>query len=557
MVGQNPAWADLTQELLSTIANYVYLTSDPISVLSFRSVCRSWRSSCPNNSPILSPLLPLSCLSALVSFDSCSPCFLSTTIIYALRRPLGFSSLSLSPDSWILLVDEFIPGKLSIRKPFISGSYHIPMNFPNNMNLLDYNVRELGRFHNLSYSSYCDTLYGCCKRSQPRFYDLSEVNKVVIFPNASGVITLGKDGTLRMYRLDNDGVIKGYETKHDGKTFMFDDIVEYKGRVLGIDRTGSIYEINYHTSSQMTPFVAPPPIDDVDGDGDGDGDGGGRRKRLVESLGHLYLVVRWKRREFLLYRELKKTKFKVYELNENEQKWIEITSLNDRFFSFGRTYSFSASATELGSSVQNCILFTGLSFSCYLTDSVHGYEKFPNLKSGNLDIGVYKLHDTDDFGAIDSYPGYSDTFWPPPCWIWSIDRLKRIQIVETAMDEILDKIPENFKVESCDDEYGKLAVLKYVKVILKLKKMAIKFQEEEVELNNQLEDSMDIVNQVLAHKRNAYLLNMEEEATQLELSMKSQIATLLRDTNAKLIVSTGYLASYFRLLHDYRLTFTK
>ncbi|XP_074309134.1 putative F-box protein At5g60060 isoform X2 [Silene latifolia] len=473
---RNPPWSDLPQELLSAIANF--LISNPISIFTFRSICHSWRSSCPplSNSSIFSPLLPFSILLPLRSYtpfyDDSSSSFISVTVIYALRRPLQLSQgrfSSLSPNAWILFVDEFTPGKLSIRKPFSNDSYCTPINFPN-VNLIDSGFRELGRFYNLTYSTDYDyDEIRRCKRSKPRFWDI-EVNKVVMFPNEIAAIRLHEDGTLGTYRLgarSNERITK-CESKHDGKGFRFDDIVEYKGKVLGIDRRGRVYQINYH-SSEMTPFVAP-----IAG-------GGGRRKRLVESLGRLYLVVRCYvdaghnnklarlklcGPDGIIKEEIRKIRFKVYELIEEKKKWIEISSLGDRSFSFGRNFSFSASTQELGTSVKNCILFTRHSFLSYSSND----DDFTGFKNSELDIGVCHLHEADHFGDIESYPGYSDSLWPPPSWLWSIDRLKRIEIVETAIDGILDKVPK-------DD-----------KVILKLKKMAVRFREEEIEFKKELHE---------------------------------------------------------------------
>ncbi|XP_074309130.1 F-box protein SKIP23-like [Silene latifolia] len=507
MVGRNPPWSDLPQELLSTIANS--LTSNPISILTFRSVCPSWRSSCPPlpNSSLLSPLLPLSIPLRPNSYhyifdssrSSCS--FLSVTIIYVLQRPQQLSSgiefSRLLPDTWILFVDEFTPGKLSIRKPFLSASYSTPINFPD-INLIDFNVRELGRFHNISYS-FNSGYYGnqrSYKLSKPRFCLTGGVNKLVMFPNVSAAITLREDGTLGMYRL-NVGIneeIGKCETKHDGKGFRFDDIVEYKGRVLGIDRRGRVYEINYH-SSEMTSFVGP-----IAG-------GGGRRKRLVGSLGRLYLVVRCKVDITESDKSDKTRKFNVYELNEGSKRWREITSLGDRCFSFGPNFSFSASAQEFGTYMKNCILFVKNSFRTY-SGYDDDYKDFPKLNNSELDIGVWHLDDTDHFVAIESHHDHSDSLWPPPSWIWNVDRLKRIEMVEIAINELLFRFAGHLKNKlerptDSSDTVGQMRFLQAGKVALEAGQDALnlrakveKFHEEETEFMHDLRESMKSLNKV-------------------------------------------------------------
>ncbi|KAH9626032.1 hypothetical protein KSS87_014810 [Heliosperma pusillum] len=502
MVGRNPPWPDLPQELLSAIANF--LTSNPISILTFRSICHSWRSSCPPlpNSSILSPPFPLSTplrpQSYLLSYDSSySSCsFLSVTVIYVLHRPHQLSSgiefSRLMPDTWILLVDEFSHGKLSIRKPFLSVSYSTPINFPN-INLIDFNVRELGRFHNLTYSF--DYGYNGNQRryklSKPRFCTTPRIHKVVTFPNASAAITLQEDGTLGMYRL-NVGIneeISKCESKHEGKGFRFDDIVEFKGRVLGIDRRGRVYEIKYD-SSVMIPFVI-----SIAG-------GGGRRKRLVESLGGLYLVVRCKE---VLGKSDKRTKFKVYELNEGRKKWCEITSLGDRSFLFGLNFSFSASAQELGKN--NCILFSIYSFQTY-SGYDDDFKRFSKVKNSELDIGVWHLDDTDHSDAIESYPDYLDSLWPPPSWIWNVDRFKRIGIVGIAVNDMLDRVAMNLKTmsERSEDSLDSIRQMRFIedgKVAVEaatdvrnLMRRLNKYHEEETEFIHDLQEFMESLNKV-------------------------------------------------------------
>ncbi|KAH9626033.1 hypothetical protein KSS87_014811 [Heliosperma pusillum] len=462
MVRRSPPWSDLPEELLSTIANS--LTSNSVSIITFRSVCRSWRSSCPPlfNPYILSP-------NTHHSVYTCGgyKCFLSITIICAFyRRPLQSSLIefsSLSPDACVLFLDEYNPGRLSIRKPFSIQSYDRPINFPNNINVLDFNVRELGRFHNINFDTgrLCD-----------------DSVKVIRFTNAPAAITLNGDGTLWTYRFDVGIEMERVrpEIKHDGKGFRFDDIIEFKGRVLGVDRRGRVYAIKYH-SSKMTSFIAP-----IVG-------GGGRRKRLVESLGLLYLVVRCKVDP---RKNDKRTKFKVYELNEGMKKWSEITSLGDRSFLFGRNFSFSASARELGPCVKNCILFARFSFLSYNWTDDGYYKCHSILENNGLDIEVFHLHDADISGVIESYPGYSDSIWPPPSWIWPIDRLKRIGIIETAIDKILDKFTEKFKMEVEKAQQG--FIPEDLKVILKLKDVVSGFKEEEIEFMTKLRQSMDILN---------------------------------------------------------------
>ncbi len=124
---RNPPWTELPPELLYDIANS--LTSNPLDILVFRSFCRSWRSSFPRlpHISLLSPNLPLSIPFSHTYFYR-GKHFLDVTVIYALYRSFAAELpefKSLSRTSCILFLDEFTPGKVTIRLPFSSCSYSI------------------------------------------------------------------------------------------------------------------------------------------------------------------------------------------------------------------------------------------------------------------------------------------------------------------------------------------------------------------------------------------------------------------------------------------------
>ncbi|XP_074309128.1 F-box protein SKIP23-like [Silene latifolia] len=452
MESTNPPWPDLPQELLSTIANFLISNPNnpnpnPLDILTFRSICKSWRSSCsPISSPyILSPLFPLTTSRPLppaynrtsATSHSSIGSTLSVTIIYSLSPPI---QSTLIPNNFMLFVDEFDSGKLKIRQPFTRGSYSVPapLFFPVNLNLIDFRVREISRFYNLSYWYFYDD-----KRNveiEKPVLRSEDVHKVVLFSDYSAVVALYDGGKLGLFRLDegiyNVGVYRNSRGRwcvlHSGKHFRFDDIVEYKGRVLGVDRGGRVYEIG-QSRSEINLIVRSSCINNF---------GGGRRKRFVESLGLLYLVVRCKdcvKKDGSLI-------FKVYQLNEESRKWVEINGIGDRVFFFGREFSFSASAQEV-SCGKNCILFKEHSFKSYSGDQVDDNEKFYQLVNNCLDIGVCHLDDATYVGSIESYPGYSYTLWPPPAWLWPIERLQRLWRIDTAIDVILKEMFEKFKTK--------------------------------------------------------------------------------------------------------------
>ena len=85
-------------------------------------------------------------------------------------------------------------------------------------------------------------------------------------------------------------------------------------------------------------------------------------------------------------------KFKVYKLKMEQNKWVEIKSLDDQILYFGKDCSFSVSAQDFCSCKGNCILYT------YGTD----------LLVFNLDDGR--------ISSIDKHPEYNSMFYPPSTW---------------------------------------------------------------------------------------------------------------------------------------------
>lgn len=352
----------------------------------------------------------------------------------------------MSRAHWVLFLDQITPGKVSIRQPFARNSYSLPLNFPNCINLLDFHAFELCRFYNISRLDP--------KRNTGKpisWFDV--VLKVVLVCNV-GVVVLSNDGKLgllrlklglekpecnvsevgsrkgRMYagfslNLDNVGGNSEWETLHSGKGYEFDDIVEFKGALLGIDRRGRVHQIDIGlvSGAGVSIKVIVPSI----------WGGAGRRKRLVESLGKLYLVERAK------IRKGSNVIFKVYELNEHTKKWVKVKSLGDQTFVVGLEFSFSISSDDFhGGCVKNCILFKQRSFLKY-----SGYDDdgalFEKLERSDLNVAVWHMEDAAHLGVVETQPGYSDALWPPPCWFWPIDMIQRVE--NTVMFQLQMRIP--------------------------------------------------------------------------------------------------------------------
>uniref|UniRef100_A0A803MHF6 F-box domain-containing protein n=1 Tax=Chenopodium quinoa TaxID=63459 RepID=A0A803MHF6_CHEQI len=249
-----PPWTDLPDELLSDISKR--LDTNPLDILSFRSVCHSWLSSSPfslSYSPqsLFSPLplitpSPPDPLLHRYAIPNSNASLLSGTAIFALRPQFDPDDTpSCMANAWVLFLDQPKIDKVSIRKPFSQSPYSRPMNFPNSIDLLKYRITELGRFYNLTNLPED----GGGKVSKPRDW-LGDVLKVVLISNGDdfAVVVLSHEGKLGFIRLgfgdsfENLNAETDWEIIHDGRGFRFDDIVELKGRVLGIDRRGRMSE---------------------------------------------------------------------------------------------------------------------------------------------------------------------------------------------------------------------------------------------------------------------------------------------------------------------------
>lgn len=298
------------------------------------------------------------------------------------------------------------PGKVSIRNPSTGRPFSTPLDFPRKLNLLNFGASEIGRFYNLTYDGH--------KLFEPNGW-YEEFLKVIFVSSGSMIVALfaGNLGLLRLGTIENKVKPKWEIILTDTH---FDDIVDYDGRLLGINSVGGLYEMMGHDVSGMREIV--PPITDMGG--------GGKRKRLVESSGGLYLVS-------VTSNVAHGQPVRVYGLNEETRRWIEVTSIGDQILFFGFSFSFSASAQEFeGFCGKNCIIFEQPSFN------KSGYlRRFHDLAWSCLKVGACHLEDGAAVRAIESYPCYSDILWPPPTWIWMNTKSKLLGTLEAAIDRLL------------------------------------------------------------------------------------------------------------------------
>lgn len=232
-------------------------------------------------------------------------------------------------------------------------------------------------------------------------------------PNAFVLLTIHVSGKLVIYR---SGASKW--TVINDLSSPYDDVIAKDGRFYAVDSTGRAVTLNLDSAAGLDLTVVAHPVF------------GGDKKFLVESCGELLMVDKYLTigpdddlgysegfefyEEFDCFMSERTLKFKVYKLDEERQKWVEVASLKDRILFLGENCTFSALVSELNSECKgNCIVFADLLF----------YNR--------EDDGVWKIHgigvsdlESGSIGPISSYIGYSELFWPPPSWISSASQIE-------------------------------------------------------------------------------------------------------------------------------------
>ncbi|KAH6768661.1 hypothetical protein C2S51_013997 [Perilla frutescens var. frutescens] len=385
-------WSTLPAELLHLICQHLPTSTD---LLRFRSVCATWRAAYPPppSSVARFPILPNSGIS-----DTSWGFYLSKRTIYSLQSPLPDHS------SWIIKLDRDNPARMHLLNPLDRSQFNpLPSGFPNRFSFLDIRVTELGEEYALQYINFRPTANSIGEAGN--LY----MEKVAVLNNGSGgfvLLTIHVSGKLVVYK-------SGDEKWRliDDLPSPYDDVMLWKGRFYAVDNTGRTVVVN---TADLNVSVAANSIF------------GGDKKFLVDSDGELVVVDMYLSvepaddlgfneglefyEEFDSFMSERTVKFKVFRLDVNLEKWIEITDLGDKMLFLGDNCAFSASAAETFGDDKcrgNCILFT---------DQYCNREDDGGLKTRG--VGVFDL-ESGSIGPIDSHIGYSKMFWPPPDWVYS------------------------------------------------------------------------------------------------------------------------------------------
>lgn len=409
-------WSELCPEILSEIANR--LGTKP-NVHNFRQVCKNWRFSVPKirrNLPQLSPIFPL-------RFSAVYPNFFSSLSRGTLHHLIADAVYLLRPrnlpessKSWLVTVEELYRGKLSVRFPLsrIRAKGFLPrnLNFPTNLKLSDFHVSLIAS----GFSVRAPEIDPDCSSNG----GLLLKNKLVLFANPacfepfsvndySGLLWF-EDGRVLWVRLSQcfDWGILAYRG-----TSRFDDIVNFKGRVYVIDRTGRVYVVHYDLEpAKGVNFCQTLKMECIASDLIGSGCDGDRRKRLVvDSSGVLYLVER------STYCG-DKIHFKVYLFDEENCRLDEVVGIgDDRILFVGVDWCFFASTADFPGCRGNCVFFFKDAFPTYGGRRSSDDCFFEGASKG-LEVVVFHF-ENGNVGPISAFDGYSDILWPPPAWFYT------------------------------------------------------------------------------------------------------------------------------------------
>ncbi|ONH97221.1 hypothetical protein PRUPE_7G177400 [Prunus persica] len=391
-------WSALPKELWLTIGNCL---DSRIDVLRFRSVCTLWRSSVPPFKQTTVPPLPHKFSSDAVAAGAEFQALLFQTTVYRMQPLVDGEPNSSNSKPWLLKLEESNSGESRLLHPITNS----PLRYSpkaKNFNLLDFGVVELRKSYSLKYRQN-NVIIAC-------------VNKVVVMGQTHldncGIFKIFDGGKLGYLRIGDEKW-----THFDERNSHYDDIIVYKGQCYVVDRLGTIFWVS--SELKVVPFS--PPLC-----------GFGGQKHLVESCGDLYVVDRCLDRErseryhlednnviFGLHNPVhpnpffanaavpEAIDFKVYKLDQEWARWVDVKNLGDQVFILSNDGSFSVSTRGLARVKGNCILFTD-----------HRHAHLPGVAGS----GARKCHscvfDLED-GSIKNVAAFRACFmlWPPSSWL--------------------------------------------------------------------------------------------------------------------------------------------
>ncbi|XP_010437434.1 PREDICTED: F-box protein At4g35733 [Camelina sativa] len=335
-------WSDLPGDLLDYIANGLF---SKVELVRFRSICKTWRSSVVTNEKRFRNHINRNRRRRLSSYDS-RRCLLSPA---ALCRVIHSSR---PEKGWLILTQGIygVSSKSKLLSPLSRNSI-VGSSSGKTLDLLKFTVSEI-------HQSYDVDQYE---------YDWSSVSsykfaRVVLVGDLVFIVNCNK----QIWWCNSSETDKPWARIMDEEVKNFSDILLHKGHLYALDLNGAIWwislsELNIFQYGPSTPLEYYE-IDDC------------KDKRLVVYCGDLCIVHRFGKIFTVKGVKVERTTgFKVYKMDVENIKWVEVKSLGDKAIVMATDSCFSLLAREYYGCLENSIYFID--------------------KVGKNDVEVFKLGD--------------------------------------------------------------------------------------------------------------------------------------------------------------------
>ncbi|XP_010470453.1 PREDICTED: putative F-box protein At1g65770 [Camelina sativa] len=345
-------WSTLPEELLRLIAVRLFSL---VELNRFRSICSSWRSSASGadnkhhfrSRPTLRHL-------SFVTTKQKNRVSNTYHLMFLSRAAFFRVTLSSSKQGWLIKSDEDINSKkLHLLDPF--SRVALPHS-RESLDLLEFTVSETGE----AYAALT-------KRRGETDRDFKKV--VLVKANGWNQQLLG---------ISRERYIKSWDGEfwsrlEEMSNRRFSDIIVHKGLTYALDLQGTVWWID----SRLRIYAYGPLFEETITNGCC------IEKSFVECCGELYIVERLfeessrKRKADSLDssgKGLKTVGFKVYKMDEELAKWVEVKSLGDNAFVMATDTNFSVLANEFCGCLHN---------SVYFVDNEESEMKAFKLDNGN------------------------------------------------------------------------------------------------------------------------------------------------------------------------------
>lgn len=415
-------WSTLPKDVIPILINRL---ETRIDLLRFRSICRSWRysSAASLSSPPLSlPNLPFP-FSPLAADPRRGTFTAAATTVFLLQP---FDEIPHRTTShYLIKVEEDAKTRLVCPVSDLVQT-RFPAGFSKEVNLLEFRISQV---HN-SYTFRNLELLNC----KPIEAGLPFVKKIVVLgsnPDSRIVVVVYEmwdlDGRLAMLRVGDDSWTPIY-TQH----FVCDDIIVYKGNFYTVDRSGRAFVLDPNMNLIE---IAPPPTNE---------NGKKKKKHLVESIGDLLLVDKYfelHERNVYYYKDGKErvkssnremvSEMRVYRLNEDEHRWVEVRSLEDQILFVGDDCSYSVSAREFPGCRGNRVVYEDHAVASQIEEEDELFDGLWVYQIGVFNLGNGRVR------SLATCPQLARIFWPPPsssgCSIAENTDLKAKSVKETTI----------------------------------------------------------------------------------------------------------------------------